>query len=38
MHLAAHDARVQATLDLSGTQLAECIERIEALAHATWTK
>lgn len=38
MHLAAHDARVQATLDLSNPQLAECIERIEALAHATWTK
>jgi hypothetical protein len=38
VRLTAHDARVHATLDLSGTQLDECIERIEALAHATWTK
>jgi len=34
----AHDARVHASLDLSGVQLGECIERIEALAHAAWTK
>jgi len=38
MRIVAHDARVHATLDLSGVQLGECIERIEALAHATWTK
>jgi hypothetical protein len=38
LRLASHDARVHATLDLSGAQLSECIERIEALAHATWTK
>jgi hypothetical protein len=38
LRLAAHDARVHATLDLSVAQLGECMERIEALAHATWTK
>lgn len=38
VRLAAHDARVHATIDLSGEQLGECIERIEALAHGTWTK
>jgi hypothetical protein len=38
VRLAAHDARVHATLDLSGEQFGECIERIEALAHGTWTK
>jgi hypothetical protein len=38
IRLVAHDASVHATLDLSAAQLGECIERIEALAHATWTK
>ena len=38
LRLVAHDARVHATLDLSGPQLVECIERIEALAHASGTK
>ena len=38
MRLSAHDARVHATLDLSEAQLGEFIERIEALAHTTWTK
>jgi hypothetical protein len=38
LRLTAHDARVHATLDLSGPQLGECIERIEALAHAGGTK
>jgi hypothetical protein len=38
VRLAADDARVHATIDLSGEQLGECIERIEALAHGTWTK
>lgn len=38
LRLAAHDATVHATLDLSGPQLGECIERMEALAHASGTK
>lgn len=38
LRLAPHDARVHATLDMSGPQLGECIERIEALAHASGTK
>jgi hypothetical protein len=38
LRVTAHDARVHATLDLSGAQLGECIERIEALAHAARTK
>ncbi len=38
VHLAADGASVRATLELSSAQLAEGIERIEALAHATWTK
>jgi hypothetical protein len=38
LRLAADGARVRATLELSGEQLGEGIERIEALAHATWTK
>jgi hypothetical protein len=38
LRLAANDASVHATLDLSGPQLGECIERIEALAHASGTK
>ncbi len=38
MRLASEDSRVRLSLDLSGAQLGDCIERIEALAHATWTK
>jgi hypothetical protein len=38
LRLAFHDASVHATLDMSGPQLGECIERIEALAHAGGTK
>ena len=38
LRVTAHDARVHASLDLSGAQLGEGIERIEALAHAARTK
>ena len=38
LRVTAHDASVHASLDLSGDELGECIERIEALAHAAWTK
>ena len=38
LRLTAHDARVHATLDIPGDQVGDLIERIEALAHAPWTK
>jgi hypothetical protein len=38
VRLAARDARVHATLDIPGDQVGDLVERIEALAHATWTK
>lgn len=38
LRVVARDVRVVASLDLPGAQLSEFIERMEALAHATWTK
>jgi hypothetical protein len=38
LRLAAHGARVHATLDIPAADMGDFIERIEALAHGTWTK
>ena len=38
VRLSSQGASVHLSLDVSGAQLSECIERMEALAHGAWTK
>jgi len=38
VRLSSHGASVHLSMEVSGAQLGECIERIEALAHGAWTK